>query len=82
MEGLGWQVLAGAGWTSIHWLHRLTMPTLVLAGKKDELVPLVNSRLLASRIPDARLQVLPDAGHLFPLTHPEATARIVADFML
>jgi pimeloyl-ACP methyl ester carboxylesterase len=81
LEGLAWQVLAGTGWTSIHWLHRLVMPTLVVAGKRDELVPLVNARLLAARIPNAQLRVLPDAGHLFPFTRPVQTAQIVAEFL-
>src|SRR6266496_6243558 len=33
-QGLGyyWQLLAGVGWTSLPWLHRLRQPTLILAG--------------------------------------------------
>ena len=53
--GYAYQLYAATGWTSIHWLHRLTQPTLVIAGDDDRSIPLVNARLLARRIPDARL---------------------------
>ena len=52
------QLYAIAGWTSLPWLHRLRQPTLVLAGDDDPIVPLLNGRILARRIPDARLHVV------------------------
>ncbi len=42
--GYLYQLGAGVGWTSIHWLHRLRQPTLVLAGAEDPLVPAANAR--------------------------------------
>ena len=47
------QIGAAAGWTSIHWLHRLKQPTLVMAGADDPLVPLANARLMHRLIPTA-----------------------------
>lgn len=79
--GYQWQIYAVAGWTSLLWLHRLTQPTLVLHGEKDPLVPLINSRLMAGRIPGARLEVLPRAGHLFLIDEPEEPAAMVMDFL-
>ncbi len=70
-----------SGWTSVPWLHRLQQPTLVLAGDDDPIVPLVNGRILAGRIPCAQLHVLPGGGHLFLLEDPPATAELVADFL-
>jgi poly(3-hydroxyoctanoate) depolymerase len=75
------QLYAISGWTSMPWLHRLPQPTLVLAGDDDPIVPLINGRILAQRIPDARLQVIPGGGHLFMLEHPAATAAIISDFL-
>src|SRR5262252_9592039 len=49
------QLAAGFGWTSLPWLGLLPQLTLVLAGADDPIVPLVNGRILASLIPQARL---------------------------
>jgi poly(3-hydroxyoctanoate) depolymerase len=75
------QLYAISGWTSMPWLHRLPQPTLVLAGDDDPIVPLVNGRILARLIPDARLHVVRGGGHLFPLERPAEVAGLVADFL-
>lgn len=76
--GYAGQLFAAWGWSSLRWLHRIPHETLVLAGDDDPIVPLVNSRILARRIPRARLEVLPGAGHLFLLDSPdEAAARVI-----
>ena len=41
---------------------RIRQPTLILAGDDDPIVPLVNARIMATLIPDARLHVYHD-GH-------------------
>jgi poly(3-hydroxyoctanoate) depolymerase len=79
--GYWWQLLATAGWTSVHWLHRLPQRTLVLAADDDPIAHLANGRLLACRIPDATLVVVEGGGHLFAITRPEATARLVERFL-
>ena len=63
------------------WLHRLPQRTLVLAGDQDPIVRLVNGRLLANRIRDARLHVVEGGGHLFLFTRGPEMAAIVADFL-
>ncbi|WP_137886273.1 poly(3-hydroxyalkanoate) depolymerase [Pseudomonas sp. 2FE] len=78
--GYYWQLFAGLGWTSIHWLHKISQPTLVLAGDDDPLIPLINMRLLAWRIPNAELHVIDD-GHLFLITRAEAVAPIIMKFL-
>lgn len=78
--GYYWQLFAGLGWTSIHWLHRIKQPTLVLAGDDDPIIPLVNMRLLAWRIPNAELHVIDD-GHLFLVTRADAVAPIIMRFL-
>ena len=44
-------------------LPGITAPTLIITGDSDRSVPPRNSEVLASRIPDAKLVILPDAGH-------------------
>ncbi len=75
------QLYAISGWTSMPWLHRLPQRTLVLSGDDDPIVPLVNGRILASRIPAARLHVVPGGGHLFLLERPAEIAGLVAGFV-
>jgi poly(3-hydroxyoctanoate) depolymerase len=75
------QLYAIAGWTSLPWLHRLRQPTLVLAGDDDPIVPLLNGRILARRIPNARLQVVDGGGHLFLLERPAEMAALVTGFL-
>jgi len=75
------QLCAGAGWTSLPWLHRIEAPTLVLSGGADPIVPPINARILASRLPHARLEILPDAGHLMLMDHAEWCAAAIADFL-
>jgi len=48
-------------------------PALVLMGQEDRLCPLDRHRLMAELMPQARLEVVPGAGHLPPLEQPEAT---------
>jgi len=75
------QLYALTGWTSVHWLHTLSQPTLVMAGSDDPIVPLVNARLLARLIPDARLEVF-DCGHLFLLTRLAQSVETIESFLL
>jgi poly(3-hydroxyoctanoate) depolymerase len=81
MWGYVGQLYAISGWTSLPWLSRLRQPTLVLAGDDDPIVPLVNGHILARRIPQARLHVVPGGGHLFLLERPAELATLVAAFL-
>ena len=75
------QLLAGAGWTSIWWLHTLRQPTLILSGRHDPIVPWVNGRIMAQLIPNSRLHLFAD-GHLGLLTSAAELGPIVRDFLL
>jgi poly(3-hydroxyoctanoate) depolymerase len=79
--GYRWQLLATVGWTSVHWLHRLPHRTLVLAADDDPISHVANGRLIACLIPHATLAVIAGGGHLFAITRPEETARIVEQFL-
>jgi poly(3-hydroxyalkanoate) depolymerase len=74
------QLVAGFGWSSLPWLRLLAQPTLVMAGTDDPLVPVVNGRILASLIPDARLVTIDD-GHLFLVTSASESAAMISGFL-
>ena len=75
------QLYAIAGWSSMPWLHTLRQPTLVLAGDDDPIIPLVNGRILAWRIPSSTLHVVRGGGHLFILERPAEMAGLVTSFL-
>ncbi len=78
--GYYWQLLGITGWTSIHWLHRLRQPTLILSGTDDPIVPLINAKIMARLIPNARLHVFDD-GHLGLLTSADTLAPVIQQFL-
>jgi poly(3-hydroxyalkanoate) depolymerase len=78
--GYIYQLLAIAGWTSAPWLPWLKQPTLVVMGRDDPIVPLVNGRVLARLIPNSRLEIMP-CGHLFIVTMPAETASMFMGFL-
>jgi poly(3-hydroxyoctanoate) depolymerase len=75
-----YQMLALMGWSSVHWLHEILQPTLIIAGKDDPIVPPVNAQTIARRIPNSRLELV-DCGHLFFLTMPAEIAAMVDEFL-
>jgi 3-oxoadipate enol-lactonase len=52
-------------------LDRIRAPTLVVHGAHDRMIPVENARLIAERLPDHRLVVLEESGHLYPTEAPE-----------
>jgi poly(3-hydroxyalkanoate) depolymerase len=74
------QIAAVMGWTSIHWLHRITQPTLIMAGLDDPLVPILNAHILKRLIPRSELKVF-NCGHLFLLTRADETVRVMNEFL-
>jgi pimeloyl-ACP methyl ester carboxylesterase len=62
-------------------LGDITAPTLVVWGAKDPLVPVRDAWELGRLIPDARVVVYADTGHVAMLERPEAFNALVADFV-
>ena len=81
LRGYLWQLVAGMGWTSLHRLHRVRTPTLVLAADDDPIIPLLGSRLMARLLRRARLHVVPKGGHLFLVTHAAVVAPTIEHFL-
>ena len=80
LTGYTQQLIAGATWSSLHWVSTLRPPVLVLAGGHDRIVPPANGALLSHLLFESRLHVLPDEGHLM-LFDPDSRAHdLLADF--
>jgi pimeloyl-ACP methyl ester carboxylesterase len=62
-------------------LADVAVPTLVLHGTDDRMIPVENARALAAGIPGARLVELEGAGHVYHAEQPEASDRAVLDFV-
>jgi len=56
------------------FLPALTMPVTVVTGEADGLAPPDAARRLAAAVPDGRLVLIPDCGHMAPLEAPAAVA--------
>lgn len=57
------------------------MPTLVVSGDSDHMIPASFSRHIAERIPGARFVEMPQCGHIPFLEQPEQVAEIIAGFV-
>lgn len=62
-------------------LPSIDVPTLVVAGQEDELMPANAARAMTQAIPEAMMTVIPGAGHVPCLEAPTATSRVLAEFL-
>jgi 3-oxoadipate enol-lactonase len=63
-------------------LEKISVPTHVMVGENDPTTPPALSRILATRIPGARLSVVPGAGHLSNIEKPNEFTAIALSFLL
>jgi pimeloyl-ACP methyl ester carboxylesterase len=57
-------------------LEAIRVPTLVLAGRQDALCPPKVQEEMMAKLPNAKLVLVEDCGHLAPLERPEATTAV------
>lgn len=79
--GYAMQLIGGLGWSSWSFLPEIRHETLVVCGDDDPLVPVVNAKMIAERIPRARLSVIERAGHLLLWDEPERVAPQIGQFI-
>ena len=75
------QMRAGARFDASREVGTITSPTLVIHGSKDRYVPVANAAALAKAIPNAKLRVLDDAGHLIFIERFADVNREVVTFL-
>jgi 3-oxoadipate enol-lactonase len=81
MEAILGQVTAVMSHKATDRLSQITVPTLVITGDADRLIPPANSDILAREIPNARLVKLPGGSHGFNFETPDAFNREVLAFL-
>jgi pimeloyl-ACP methyl ester carboxylesterase len=74
------QLWSASLWSSLPWLSSVRVPTLVLSGEGDELVPPANGVQLARLLSESRLHVLADEGHLMIFDPESGVLPLLEDF--
>ena len=80
-DGYMLQLLGIFGWSSWHFLPCIPHETLVIAGDDDPLIPVANAEMLAERIPNATLEIVPGAGHLLLWDDAENLGHRIGRFL-
>ncbi|MDD2920873.1 MAG: alpha/beta hydrolase [Anaerolineales bacterium] len=73
--------LACNEFNAITQLPRVLTPTLLICGAEDQMTPVKYSQFLRDAIPNARLQIIENAGHLVMLEKPDIVAELLKDFI-
>jgi 3-oxoadipate enol-lactonase len=82
LEGYTAQLQGILAWEGYSRIAQITVPTLVIHGKSDALVPPGNGELIAARIKGSRLVLLDHASHLFLTDQPQTANKEILQFLL
>lgn len=63
------------------YLSQIGCPTLLVVGRQDQWSPVSQHQDMLALLPDARLEIVEEAGHFAPVEQPETVARLLADFL-
>ena len=80
-RGYLYQLIAMMGWTSLPALPFLDKEVLIMMGDEDQIVPLVNGKILKAAIRNSQLEVFAGGGHLFLLTHADESVASLRKFL-
>jgi len=80
-QGYASQLQGIIGWEAYSRISQITAPTLVIHGETDRLIPPANAKLIAARIPGARLVLIPHASHVFETDQPAAAHQAILEFL-
>jgi pimeloyl-ACP methyl ester carboxylesterase len=62
-------------------LKNVQVPTLILFGEHDKVVPPGNAELLAREIPNSTIRILPNAGHFYPFDATDAAVAAIVELL-
>jgi pimeloyl-ACP methyl ester carboxylesterase len=62
-------------------ISEISKPALVITGAEDKMTPVRNAQFLAGAIPNAQLDIVPDAGHMVMLEQPQTVANALLSFL-
>lgn len=80
-RGYFYQLIAMLGWTSLPALPFMSKEVLIMMGDDDQIVPLINGKILNTAIRNSRLEVIEGGGHLFLLTHADESVAALREFL-
>ena len=80
-EGFTAQLQGIMMWEAYSRLVKISVPTLVIHGETDQLIPADNSPLIAKRIAGSKLVMIPNASHIYSTDQPEASHKPVLEFL-
>ena len=80
-RGYFYQLIAMLGWTSLPALPFMSKEVLIMMGDDDQIVPLINGKILNTAIRNSRLEVIEGGGHLFLLTHADESVAALRTFL-
>jgi pimeloyl-ACP methyl ester carboxylesterase len=75
------QLAAITGFNAEARVSQIQAPTLVIGCAEDRVMPVENSKRLAEKIPNARLVILKDCGHLCPIEKADEFNRVMLEFL-
>jgi len=80
-ETIGRQFMAIQGFDTYDRLPRITAPTFIVHGDRDQLVPVGNADILRERIAGSRVRIISGVGHMFFWEKPEESAGAIIEFL-
>lgn len=63
------------------YLAQIECPVLLIVGQEDQWSPVSQHEDMLKLLPNARLEIIAEAGHFAPIEQPESVARLLADFL-
>ena len=77
-----WQTAAIKSFTTCDRLKNIKIPTLIMHGAKDVLVPPQNSKILADLISNAHMKIFTESAHAPYVEEPNAVIDAMVEFLL
>jgi len=65
----------------LSWIHEIHVPTLILGGKQDLIVPPKNQEIMHQLIPNSRLVLVPSGSHCPQMDRPGYVNQAIAEFL-
>ncbi|MEJ1990304.1 MAG: alpha/beta hydrolase [Maritimibacter sp.] len=63
------------------YLATITCPVLLVVGRQDQWSPVAQHQDMLRLLPDARLEIIENAGHFAPVEQPDVVAGLLAEFL-
>lgn len=63
------------------YLASISCPVMLMVGEQDQWSPIAQHEDMLRLLPNARLEIIADAGHFAPVEQPEKVARLLAEFL-